>query len=57
MDVGPADGLGTLTLSGDSSQPWGLDQWFGTVINYYDRFQRQGHRERRKAIHTQLSFT
>ena len=34
VDVGPADGLGTLTLNGDSSQPWGIDQWFGTVVNY-----------------------
>jgi hypothetical protein len=34
VDVGPANGLGTLILNGDSSQPWGIDQWFGTVINY-----------------------
>ncbi len=34
VDVGPADGLGTLTLSGYSSQPWGIDQWFGTAITY-----------------------
>jgi Putative Ig domain len=34
VDVGPANGQGALTLSGDSSQPWGLDQWFGTLITY-----------------------
>jgi hypothetical protein len=34
IDVGPADGLGTLTLSGDSSKPSGLDQSFDTVVNY-----------------------
>jgi len=32
--VGQADGLGTLALSGDSSRSSGLDQWFGTIINY-----------------------
>jgi hypothetical protein len=34
VDVGPADGLGTLTLNGDSSGAGGLDQWFGGVVNY-----------------------
>jgi hypothetical protein len=34
VDVGPADGLGTLTLNGDSSGPGGLDQWFNYIINY-----------------------
>ncbi len=34
IDVGPADGLGTLTVSGDSSGPGGLDQSFDTVVNY-----------------------
>src|ERR1035438_3809196 len=34
MDLGPADGLGTLTLNGDSSGAGGLDQWFGGVVNY-----------------------
>ncbi len=34
LDVGPADGLGTLTLGGDSSSSDGLDQWSGTIINY-----------------------
>lgn len=34
VDVGSADGLGTLTLSGDSSSSQGIDQWFGTIINY-----------------------
>jgi hypothetical protein len=34
LNVGSADGLGTLTLNGDSSSPGGLDQWFGTVISY-----------------------
>jgi hypothetical protein len=34
VDVGPADGLGTLTLNGDSSGSGGLDQWFGGVVNY-----------------------
>jgi len=34
LNVGPADGLGTLTISGDSSTPDGLDQWFGAIVNY-----------------------
>ena len=34
LGVGSADGLGTLTLSGDSSSSDGLDQWFGTIVNY-----------------------
>ena len=32
--LGPGDGVGTLTLSGDSSRPWGLDQWLNHNINY-----------------------
>jgi len=32
--VGSADGLGTLTLSGDSSRSSGLDQWFDTLVSY-----------------------
>jgi len=32
--LGPADGLGTLTLRGDSSDSSGLDQHLGTVVNY-----------------------
>src|ERR1019366_4771774 len=34
LNVGPADGLGTLTLNGDSSGAGGLDQWFNYIINY-----------------------
>src|ERR1019366_4132998 len=34
LNVGPADGLGTLTLNGDSSGSGVLDQWFGMVVNY-----------------------
>jgi hypothetical protein len=34
LDVGPANGLGTLTLNGDSSGSGGLDQSFGTIVNY-----------------------
>ena len=34
VDVGTADGAGTFVLSGDSSRSGGLDQWFGTVVNY-----------------------
>ncbi|MGA2370374.1 MAG: putative Ig domain-containing protein [Candidatus Korobacteraceae bacterium] len=33
-DVGSADGLGTLTFSGDSSGSDGLDQAFGQIVNY-----------------------
>jgi hypothetical protein len=34
LNVGSADGHGTLTLNGDSSSPGGLDQYFGTLISY-----------------------
>jgi len=33
-NVGSADGLGTLTVSGDSSGSGGLDQSFGQIVNY-----------------------
>lgn len=29
-----ADGVGTLTVSGDSSDSGGIDQYFGTIVNY-----------------------
>ena len=34
VDVGSADGQGALSVSGDSSRSFGLDQWFGTIVNY-----------------------
>ena len=34
LEVGPANGLGTLTVNGDASGSGGLDQDFGTVVNY-----------------------
>ncbi len=34
LDVISADGNGTATGGGDSSGPWGLDQWFDTVVSY-----------------------
>ncbi len=34
VDVGSADGQSTLLVSGDSSRPFGLDQWFGTAVTY-----------------------
>jgi hypothetical protein len=34
VDVGSANGLGTLTLSGDSSSSQGIDQWFNTIVTY-----------------------
>lgn len=34
LDVGSADGAGTMVLNGDGSHPDGLDQWLGHVINY-----------------------
>ncbi len=32
--TGPADGLGTFTVNGDSSGSYGLDQYFGTIVTY-----------------------
>jgi len=32
--VGPADGVGTFTVSGDASSSNGLDQYAGTVVTY-----------------------
>jgi len=34
VDMGSADGIDTLTLDGDSSSSGGINQWFGTVLNY-----------------------
>ena len=34
VDVGPANGLGVLTLNDDASGSGGLDQSFGTIVNY-----------------------
>ena len=34
VDLGSADGVGTLTLDGDSSSSAGLDQWSGNIVNY-----------------------
>ena len=34
LEVGPADGNGNLVVSGDSSGSGGLDQSFGTLVNY-----------------------
>jgi hypothetical protein len=34
VDVGPADGLGTLTLNGDYSQSDGLGQSLGAIVTY-----------------------
>jgi hypothetical protein len=34
VDVGPANGLGTLTLNGDYSQSGGIGQSLGTVVSY-----------------------
>ena len=34
VDVGPANGLGTLTLNGDYSQSDGLGQSLGAVVTY-----------------------
>ncbi len=34
VDMGSADGIATLTLDGDSSSSGGINQWFGTVVNY-----------------------
>jgi hypothetical protein len=34
LSEGLADGLGTLTIGGDSSSSNGVDQWFGTIVNY-----------------------
>jgi hypothetical protein len=34
VDVGPANGLGTLTLNGDYSQSYGLGQSLGAIVTY-----------------------
>lgn len=34
VDVGPANGLGTLTLNGDYSQSDGIGQSLGTIVTY-----------------------
>ncbi|MFZ0913070.1 MAG: Ig domain-containing protein, partial [Candidatus Korobacteraceae bacterium] len=34
VDVGPANGLGTLTLNGDYSQSGGIGQSLGTIVSY-----------------------
>jgi len=34
LELGPADGTGTLTLDGNSSSSGGLDQWSGNIMNY-----------------------
>lgn len=34
VDLGSADGIDTLTLAGDSSSSGGINQWFGTLVDY-----------------------